>query len=91
MEIERKLEDGLWEAYKSMDPGLRARFKAEGERIAAVAREGIRSGKLAAQTLLEMIVNWLRMIPRVNGWFLVQDAKLKTDALIRMAKERSGQ
>jgi len=91
MEAERKLEDGLWDAYKSMSPGLRAAFKAEGERIAAVAREGIRSGRLAAETLLQMIVAWLRMIPQVNRWFLVQDAKLKTDALIRMVTEHKGE
>lgn len=88
MEVERKLEADLLDAYRSMSPGLRAKFKAEGERIASVAREGIASGKLAAENLLTMIINWLRMIPHVDRWFLVQDAKLKTDALIRMAEGR---
>ncbi len=91
IEVENKLSEGLWDAYKSMDPGLRAKFKAEGERIAGVARDGIASGRLAAERLLQMIVDWLRMIPRVDRWFLVQDAKLKTDALIRMSKGRDGE
>lgn len=91
IEVENKLSDGLWDAYKSMDPGLRARFKAEGERIAAVARDGIVSGRLATEKILDMIVKWLRMIPRVDRWFLVQDAKLKTDAIVRMSEQKDAQ
>lgn len=88
IEVEGKLADGLWDAYKSMSPGVRAKFKAEGERIAHVAREGVASGKIAAESLLTMIIDWLKMIPHVDRWFLMQDAKLKTDALIRMSKEQ---
>jgi hypothetical protein len=88
IEVEGKLSDGLWDAYKSMHPAQRSKFKAEGERVAAYARDGIKAGKLAAEKLLDMIVNWLRMIPRVDRWFLVQDAKIKTDALMRMAENK---
>jgi hypothetical protein len=84
IEVERELEDGLWDVYRELSPTLRSRFRAEGERIARLVRNGIASGQLTAKKLIEMIINWLRMIPHVNKWFLRQEAKIKADALMQL-------
>ncbi|OIO52237.1 hypothetical protein COY93_04395 [Candidatus Uhrbacteria bacterium CG_4_10_14_0_8_um_filter_58_22] len=91
IEVEEKLEDNLWDAYRAMTPDLRLKFKMEGERIAQVVREGIATGRVVAHNILTMIVEWLGMIPGVNRWFLIQEAKIKTDALIKLGRNRSHQ
>ncbi|MBU0624924.1 hypothetical protein KKF05_01130 [Patescibacteria group bacterium] len=86
--VERELEDGLWDVYRELSPSLRVRFKAEGERIARVVRDGMATGRLTAKRLIEMIIDWLKMIPHVNKWFLRQEAKIKADALMQIDTER---
>ncbi len=88
IQVERELEDGLWDVYREMPDGLRVKFKTEGERVAQVVREGFATGKITARNIITMITDWLKMIPGVNKWFLRQQAKIKTDALIRMHKEQ---
>ncbi|MFH1046876.1 MAG: hypothetical protein V1738_01110 [Patescibacteria group bacterium] len=85
--VERELEDGLWDEYRELPIDLRSRFKAEGERIAQVVRDGIATGRLTARRVVEMITDWLKMIPHVNKWFLRQEAKIKADALLRVQRE----
>ncbi|HCC22115.1 hypothetical protein A2480_02985 [Candidatus Uhrbacteria bacterium RIFOXYC2_FULL_47_19] len=89
IEVEQKLEDNLWDSYRAMPPDLRLKFKIEGERIAQVIREGIATGRLVAHSILTMIVEWLGMIPGVNRWFLIQEAKIKTDALVKLGRNHS--
>jgi hypothetical protein len=90
IEVENELEAGLWDAYREMPPALRLRFKAEGERVAQAVREGFATGRITAQRIIEMITEWLKMIPKVNKWFLRQEAKIKADALMRIQRNRQG-
>ena len=88
IDVERELEEGLWDVYRDLPPDARQQFKAEGERIAHVVRDGIAAGTLVARRLIELITAWLKMIPHVNKWFLRQEAKNKTDDLMRLSRER---
>lgn len=87
IKIENELEDGLWESYRQMPPDLRTKFKQEGERVAKAVRDGMATGKLTARKVVEIITEWLKMIPGVNKWFLRQEAKIKTDALLRLQRQ----
>jgi len=91
MEVERELEDGLWEAYSVMPPDLRQRFKVEGERVAQVIREGLAAGNLTGKRVIEIITNWLKMIPKINKWFLRQEAKTKADTILEMQKKNQNE
>ncbi|MFH2062837.1 MAG: hypothetical protein ABIJ46_01640 [bacterium] len=87
LEVERHLESDLWEVYADMPEQVRVRFRQEGERIAQVIRDGLQSGRMAAHSIMTLVVRWLKMIPGVNRWFLVQEAKIKTDSLASLGRE----
>jgi len=58
-------------------------FKEEGERTARQIENVIAIGKSMAVKILELLKNWLRLIPGVNKFFLEQEAKIKTDKILR--------
>ena len=86
--VERVLEDRLIDLYLKMPKEKRQEFKAEGERVAIELRQMIDSTKLKMKEVMKLIINWLKMIPGVNHWFLEQEAKIKADKVILMAEEQ---
>jgi len=86
--VERVLEENLLDVYLSLPPAARARFKAEGEATALKLRVMFEKAKVRAKDVLHLILNWLKLIPGVNRYFLAQEAKIKTDKIILLAEER---
>lgn len=85
--VENVLEEDLSETYLKMPPDLRMRFKAHGERAAKEIAGMIRTLKIKAGRILDLIRDWLKMIPGVNRFFLIQEAKIKTDKILAVAEE----
>lgn len=85
--IEGVLEEGLADTYMKMDAGARARFKAQGEKVAEEVAMMVRTFKVNAGRVLDLILGWLKLIPGVNRFFLEQEAKIKTDKILRLAEE----
>lgn len=85
--VETVLEEGLEDAYGRMNPQLRQKFRKEGERVAGRLAEMIRRAKVKAREALALITGWLKLIPGVNSFFLIQEAKIKTDKLVALAEE----
>ena len=85
--VENVLEEDLRETYLKMPPDLRERFKAHGERVAREIVGMLRSLKIKADRILDLIRGWLKTIPGVNRFFLVQEAKIKTDKILALAEE----
>jgi len=42
--------------------------------------------RLNSAAIMELVYEWLRMIPKVNKFFLEQEAKIKTDKLLKYAE-----
>ena len=42
---------------------------------------------LDVASMMELIYEWLRMLPRINKYFLEQEAKIKTDKLVMYLAE----
>lgn len=82
--VESVLEEGLGDTYAKMAPGLRKKFKMEGERVAGRIAEMVRKAKFKAVEALKLVTGWLKMIPGVQKFFLIQEAKIKTDKLMRL-------
>lgn len=82
--VESVLEEDLGETYAKMPPGLQKRFKKEGERVARRVAEMVRKAKFKAAEVLKLVTGWLKMIPGVQKFFLIQEAKIKTDKLMRL-------
>lgn len=85
--VEGILEEDLADTYSKMDPVLQAKFRKEGERVTSLIVTMLRSAKLKARETLALITGWLKMIPAVNRFFLIQEAKIKTDKIITLAEE----
>lgn len=93
--IESVMEDGLGEVYKNMPPEAKKKFREEGEKAAAEIETLLYKVKVHSKKIFKLVFAWLRIIPGVNKYFLEQEAKLKTDEIIKlkddMEKARSGQ
>lgn len=85
--VEGILEEDLADTYAKMDPALQAKFRQEGERVTGLIAAMLRSAKVKARETLALITGWLKMIPGVNRFFLIQEAKIKTDKIVALAEE----
>ncbi|OGY47462.1 MAG: hypothetical protein A3J65_03200 [Candidatus Buchananbacteria bacterium RIFCSPHIGHO2_02_FULL_45_11b] len=86
--IESILEEDLQDAYFSLDMDLQQKFKAEGEKTAAKIERLLNETKVKTSKVLKLILDWLKMIPGINRFFLNQEAKIKTDRLIKMKPDK---
>ncbi len=84
--IENILEQNINELYQQMTETQKRVFKTEGERAAKNIELLINQTKVKVKRILQVIKNWLRLIPGINKYFLEQEAKIKTDKIIALAK-----
>lgn len=89
--VEGVLEEGLAETYKAMDPGSQKKFRDEGERVTGEIVGMMKKAKVKARKVLDLIRGWLRIIPRVNPYFLDQEAKIKTDKVMHLSDREGDQ
>lgn len=86
-QVESILEEDLAETYAAMDPATKQKFKEEGERVTGEIMKMMKSAKVKARKVLDLIRDWLKLIPGVNRFFLEQEAKIKTDKVMQLAEE----
>lgn len=82
--VESILEEDLDDAFHKMTPELQAKFRKEGERITSLIVAMVRNAKVNARVVLKLIASWLKLIPGVNHFFLAQEAKIKTDKILKL-------
>jgi hypothetical protein len=82
--IEQVLEENLDEAFNRMDVQHQQMFKRAGEETARQIDGLLSQAKVKVQKIFELIKTWLLMIPGINKWFVIQEAKIKTDKLRRL-------
>jgi hypothetical protein len=81
LEVEKILEEGLGKLYLSLPESAKPKFKQKGELAAREISAMVRGAKLQFKRALELIRDWLLTIPKVNRFFLEQEAKIKVDRL----------
>lgn len=86
IKIEKVLSEGLNEVYQKLSPVAKQEFKIKGEATAGAIKELLLSTKVQTKKILALIINWLKMLPGVNRFFLEQEAKIKTDKLLALRK-----
>ncbi len=86
--IEDVLEEDLEEIYFQLPPEKQAEFKQAGEETASKIELLLKATKVKIKKVLELIFNWLKIIPGINKFFLEQEAKIKTDKILEI-KEKS--
>ncbi|MBI5729084.1 MAG: hypothetical protein HY983_02495 [Candidatus Magasanikbacteria bacterium] len=82
--IEKILEDGVGDAYNRLSPIAKQEFKLKGEQTAVKIRELLQSTRVKVKKIFQLILEWLKLLPGINRFFLEQEAKIKTDRIISL-------
>lgn len=88
IKIEHILQEDLAVIYQQLDPKHQAKMKQEGELAASKIDQLIRTAKITAKKVLDIIRHWLKSIPGVNKHYLEQEAKIKTDKILAMNRDQ---
>lgn len=82
LKIEKILEDGLGDAYQELNPTQKQEFKIKGEETAQKIRAALSGAKVKVKKIFQLILEWLKVLPGINKFFLEQEAKIKADKII---------
>lgn len=87
IKVEAVMADGLDSTYQSMTPEQQDKFRKKGEAVAKAIEDLTATLKLTARKVLQLLRSWLKLIPGINKFFLEQEAKLKTDEIMKLGQE----
>jgi hypothetical protein len=88
VKIEKIMEEGLGDAYERLSPIAKQEFKLKGEQTAIKIRELLQKTHVKAKKILRLILDWLRILPGINHFFVEQEAKIKTERIIRISNSK---
>ncbi len=77
------------QVFLSLDTVTQIKFKQKGEETARKISDLLKTGKAKLKNILSLIVEWLRIIPQVNKYFLEQEAKIKADEIFALTKNKN--
>ena len=75
--------------YAQLPEGKKHQFKEMGEKVAKEISDGIRTRKLKPYKVLSGITKWLSIIPNVEKYYLLQEAKIDVDQVLALSEEQS--
>jgi hypothetical protein len=84
--IEQILEENMEETYHQLSPEIQKKFKQEGEKAANAIDFLLSQTKVKTGKIFKVILNWLKIIPGISKFFLRQEAKIKTDQILKLKK-----
>lgn len=85
-EIDKILSEGLEDIYLKMSPEKQREFKSVGEETVQLINQMMSQSKIKLQKIVDLIRGWLSIIPGVNKFFLEQEAKIRTDKILKLRK-----
>lgn len=86
IKIEKILESGLADQYVKLSPIAKQEFKIKGEETAIKIKELLQDTHIKVKKILLLIIDWLKILPGLNKFFLEQEAKIKTDSMVQLHK-----
>ncbi len=86
IEVEKLLEKNLGSTFALLPDNVKPFFKTHGEKIAQTVVGMINNKSFDGGVVMEMVEDWLKLIPKSNSFYLEQEAKLKTDSLVKYAE-----
>lgn len=87
LKIEHVMEDGLKDAFIALSPLEQQEFKLKGEQTARQIRTLLGETKIKIKKIFELLLEWLKLLPGVNRFFLEQEAKIKVDQILAIHKQ----
>ncbi len=88
VKIEKILEEGVGDAYSRLSPVAKQEFKLKGEEVARQIRDLVKGAHVKVKKVFQLILEWLKMLPGINRFFLEQEAKIKTDRILSILKKK---
>jgi len=86
-EVETIMENGLEDAYKELSPLQQQEFKIKGEQTAIEIRNMLRSAHVRVKSIFKLLLEWLKLLPGVNRFFLEQEAKIKAERILSLRRK----
>ncbi len=86
--VEKILEEGMDAHFKTMPEDAKLRFQQKGVEVSGRIATMLRTFKVQAKNVILLIREWLLTIPGVNKYFMEQEAKIKTDRILELDRER---
>lgn len=83
-EIENILSEDLEAIFWNLPEPEREVFKAKGEETASSIRTLLSETTIRIQEIFRLITEWLKTLPGVNSIFVEQEAKNKTDRILKL-------
>jgi hypothetical protein len=83
-EIDGILSEGLNDVFLKMNPTQQKVFKKTGEETVTKINQLLQETKVKVNKIIELIRQWLKLIPGVNIFFLEQEVKIKTDKIMKI-------
>ncbi len=87
--VEKIMEEGLADAYREMTTVQQQEFKIKGEETAWKIRELFKKTHLKIKEVFKLLVEWLRLLPGVNKFFIEQEAKIKADKILAVKRHQT--
>lgn len=87
--VEEILAKDMEKVFLSLDSVTQIKFKQKGEETARKISDLLKTSKAKLKKILDLIVEWLRIIPQVNKYFLEQEAKIKADEIFALTKNKN--
>lgn len=88
LEVEKVLEEGLGDFYASLPPNGKVIFRKKGEEASSEIAKMVNNLQLNFKRALQLIRDWLLTVPKVNKFFLEQEAKIKVDKINLLIEAR---
>lgn len=89
LRVEKIMEEGLGDAYKELTTVQKQEFKIKGEETAWKIRELFKKTHVKVKEIFRLLVEWLRILPGVNKFFIEQEAKIKADKILTLKKHQN--
>ena len=85
-EVESIMEEGLTDAFKELSSLEQQEFKIKGEQTAIEIRNMLRGAHVRVKSIFKLLLEWLKLLPGVNRFFLEQEAKIKAERILSLRK-----
>lgn len=82
--IEDILGEDMTDTFLKLSPDKQKLFKEKGEETAGLIKQIIEGAKVNTKKIFELIRKWLKLVPGINQFFLEQEAKIKTDKILKL-------
>lgn len=87
IEVEQILEKDLAEIYDSLPEDVKPVFKKKGEQTALAITDMVKRATVKMSEVMKLVMDWLKIIPGVNRFYLEQEAKIKSDHIVTLSEQ----